>query len=58
MIDEDIRELSIGDIDHVNGDEVVFGGNEESVYIYHYLNGEFVKVYDCVYWSSGGPRVK
>lgn len=58
MIEDSIKELSIGEIDHVNGDEVVFGGNEDSVYIYHYLNEEFEKVYECVYGSRGGPRVK
>lgn len=58
MLDGDLKELSIGDIDQDGKDEVVFGGNADSVYIYHYEDNEFIKVYECVYGSRGGPRIK
>jgi len=58
MLDEDLKELSTGDVDQDGKDEVVFGGNADCVYIYHYEDNEFIKVYECVYGSRGGPRVK
>jgi len=58
MLDGGLKELSTGDIDQNGKDEVVFGGNADSVYIYHYEGNEFIKIYECVYGSRGGPRIK
>jgi|GEM_PF-2980903 len=58
MLDGGLKELSTGDFDQDGKDEVVFGGNADSVYIYRYDDNEFIKVYECVYGSRGGPRIK
>jgi len=57
-IEEGIKELAVGDVDHNGKAEVVFGGGSDGVSIYDFISNQLQLSYQCVYGSPAGPRIK
>jgi hypothetical protein len=53
-----LHELSVGDLDNDGKAEIIFGGASDSVYVYKLVSGHLQCVFQCVYGSPGGPRIK
>jgi hypothetical protein len=53
-----IRELCVGDVDGEGKAELVLGGATDGLYIYDLINGSLEQVYQSVYGSPWGPRIK
>lgn len=53
-----IKELNLGDIDQYGRDEIVFGGSTDGLWVYKYLSSQVIQIFQCVYGSPGGPKIK